>query len=115
MRLLRAMLFVKAAPLAVPVKGTSAFASEFANAGPRDKNGRSLRDLDLERRVFKYPLSYLIYSESFDALPAIVKDRVYQRLREVLTGADTNPEFAHLSSADRTAILEILKDTKAGF
>jgi hypothetical protein len=114
-RLVRAMLFAKAAPLAGPVKGTSAFASEFASAGPRDSKGRSLRDLDLEHRVFKYPLSYLIYSDSFDALPQIVKDRVYQRLREVLTGADPSPDFAQLTEADRRAILEILNDTKPGF
>jgi hypothetical protein len=114
-RLARAMLFVKAAPLPAPVKGTSTFAADFSARGPRDHQGRSLRDLDLERRIFKYPLSYLIYSEGFDALPAVVTDRVYLRLREVLTGKDTSPEYAHLSDEDRKAILEILTDTKPDF
>ena len=113
--LVRAMLFVKEAALAAPLKGTSGFADEFVAKGPRDAKGRSLRDFDLERRVFKYPLSYLIYSESFDALPEPVKNYVYGRLHEILGGNDTSPDFAHLSDADRQAILEILEDTKPDF
>jgi hypothetical protein len=113
--LVRAMLFVKEAPLTAALKGTSGFAEEFVKKGPRDAAGRSLRDFDLERRVFKYPLSYLIYSESFDALPTVVKDYVYGRLHEILGGDDAGPDFAHLSAADREAILEILEDTKPDF
>jgi len=41
------------------VSGTSSFAADFAKAGPHDSRGRSLRDLDLQTRVFKYPFSYL--------------------------------------------------------
>ena len=114
-RLVRGMLFAKEAPLPGAVSGTSPFASEFAKAGPRDRRGRSLRDLDLEHHVFRYPLSYLIYSESFDALPPRVKDYVYRRLREVLSGKDQRPECAHISEADRTAIAEILAETKPDF
>jgi hypothetical protein len=113
--LVRAMLFAKEAPLSGPLKGTSGFAEEFVARGPRDAQGRSLRDFDLERRVFRYPLSYLIYSESFDALPAAVQDYVYRRLREILNGEDRSPDFAHLSAADRQAILGILEDTKPAF
>lgn len=114
-RLVRAMLFVKTAPLAAPIKGTSSFAADFVKQGPHDRQGRSLRDLDLQTRVFRYPLSYLIYSESFDALPEVVKDFVYKRLREVLTGSDTSDDFSHLSGADRAAILDILEQTKPDF
>ena len=114
-RLVKGMLFSRETTLSAPVKGTSDFAAEFVKVGPRDHQGRSLRDLDLTRRVFKYPLSYLIYSESFDALPAVVKNRVYQRLDEVLSGRDQSEEFADLSPADRKAILEILQDTKPDF
>jgi len=114
-RLVRAMLFVKEAPLAQPVSGTSRFAAEFARRGTRDQKGRSLRDLDLTRRLFRYPLSYLIYSESFDAMPAPVRTYVYRRLREVLGGQDDRPEFAHLSPADRDAVREILEETKPEF
>lgn len=111
-KLVAAMLFSGEAKLTDPVAGTSGFAERFAAAGPRDRKGRSLRDLDLRTRLFKYPCSFLIYSEAFDALPATMKERVYRRLREVLTGAETGPAFAHLSADDRRAVLEILVDTK---
>ena len=73
-----------------------------------------MRDLDLKTRLFRYPCSFLIYSKAFDALPAAAKDHLYRRLHEVLTGKDQTKEFAALSRNDRTAILEILRDTKSG-
>jgi hypothetical protein len=73
-----------------------------------------LRQFDLQTRIFKYPCSYLIYSESFDALPRINKDYVYRRLFEVLSGKDQRPEFRNLSPESRRAILEILAETKPG-
>jgi len=108
------LLFSGEAPLAEPVSGTTSFARDFAARGPRDKNGRSLRDFDLKTRLFKYPCSYLIYSSSFDALPEAEKDYIYRRLYEILTGKDTSKDFAHLTPQDRTNILEILRDTKKG-
>ena len=48
-------------------------------------------------------------------MPPSVKSYVYKRLREVLTGEDTRPEFSHLSPDDRTAIREILEDTRPEF
>ena len=110
-QLLKLMLFADEAQLTEPVQGTSNFAVEFASQGPRDRQGRSLRDLDLNRRLLRYPLSYTIYTKSFDAIPARVKQYVYRRLREVLNGRDTSAAFK-LSEADRQAILEILRDTK---
>ena len=110
--LLRYLLFVDETPLTDPVRGTSGYAEQFAARGPRDGKGRSLRDFDLKTRLFRYPCSYLIYSEAFDALPPQVKQYVYRRLREVLTGADQSPEFSHLSAEDRRAIFEILIETK---
>ena len=91
--------------------GTSSFPAEFAARGPFDKQGRSLRQFDLKTRLFKYPCSYLIYSDAFQQLPAEVKDVVLRRMYEVLTGADGAKAFAHLSAADRQAIREILADT----
>jgi len=109
------MLYVDEAPLHDPVKGVSTFASTFPERGPRDKQGRSLRDFDLSKRLFRYPLSYMIYSETFDAMPAQARERVYRKLYEVLSGKDQSPRFAHLSAEDRTAILQILQDTKPSF
>jgi len=113
--LVKTMLFADAAPFKEPIKGTSSFAAEFAQRGPRDHLGRSLRDFDLKTRIFRYPLSYMIYSKSFDQMPANVKAYVYRRLNQVLTGSDRSRDFAHLSSSDRTAILEILRETKPDF
>jgi hypothetical protein len=107
------LLFCGETPLTAPVAGTSGFAEQFASRGPRDARGRSLREFDLTTRLFRYPCSYLIDSESFDALPGEVKAYVYRRLSEILTGEDQGPEFAHLSPEDRRAILEILRDTRA--
>ncbi|HEX4228135.1 MAG TPA: hypothetical protein VHZ07_05660 [Bryobacteraceae bacterium] len=113
-QLVRYLLFTNEVRLAVPVEGTSSFAKDFAARGPRDARGRSLRDFDLQTRIFKYPCSYLIYSEDFDAIPALAKDYIYSRLYEILTGRDNSPEFASLSSEDRNAIFEILVATKPG-
>ena len=113
-QLIRHLLFTNEAKLSAPVVGTSGFAQEFAARGPRDAHGRSLRDFDLEKRIFKYPCSYLIYSADFDAIPKPAKDYIYRRLFEVLSGRDQNADFASLSSEDRRAILEILVATKPG-
>jgi hypothetical protein len=106
------MLFSGEAELADKIQGTSGFAEQFVKQGPRDGRGRSLRDLDLTKRLFAYPCSCLIYSESFDALPDAAKEYVLRRLWDILSGKDQSKEFAHLSAADRRAILEILRATK---
>jgi hypothetical protein len=111
--LVKYMLFSEEAKLTEPLKGTSAFADEFSRCGPRDKQGRSLRDFDSKTRIFKYPCSYLIYSPTFDQLPGEVKEYVYRRLWRVLSGRDGSAEFDHLSDADCRAIREILIDTKS--
>jgi hypothetical protein len=113
-QLVRYLLFTNEVPLQTPIAGTSDFARQFAARGPRDSQGRSLRDFDLQKRIFKYPCSYLIYSEAFDAIPAPAKDYVYRRLFDILSGREQGPEFASLSSQDRRAILEILVATKPG-
>jgi hypothetical protein len=105
------LLFCDEAELTAPIRGTSGFKEEFERRGPRDSQGRSLREFDLATRLFKHPCSYLIYSPSFAALPREVKDYVLHRMHEVLDGQDTTAKFAHLSAADRTAIREILSDT----
>jgi hypothetical protein len=112
--LLRYLLFANEAPFESAVKGDSAFTHEFAAHGPRDPKGRSLRDFDLGSRIFKYPCSYLIYSEAFDNIPEPAKGYVYHRLLEILTGREQSPDFAKLTGEDRRAILEILLATKPG-
>jgi hypothetical protein len=110
--LVKYLLFCDEAPLTSRLAGTSTFFEEFPTRGPRDSQGRSLRDFDLEKRMFRYPCSYLVYSPSFEALPDEAKSRVLERMWQVLTGADRSKPFAHLSDQDRQSVLEILRETK---
>jgi hypothetical protein len=114
-KLLRYLLFSEEFQLTSPIEGTSKFTQKFTSLGPRDSQGRSLRDFDLQTRLFKYPCSYLIYSDSFAALPAVIREHVDRRLVEILSGADESPEFTHLTAFDRQAIREILTETLPGF
>jgi hypothetical protein len=106
------LLFVDEAPIPGKVAGTSGFAAAFAERGPRDTKGRSLRDLKLEGRLMQYPLSYMIYAPIYDALPDAARTKVQARLAAVLTGKDTNPKYAHLTPSLRAAITEIVGETK---
>jgi len=108
------MLFADEARLQGPVAGVSTFTKTFPERGPRDRYGRSLRDFDLQKRLFRYPLSYMVYSEAFDNLPDAVRDRVYRRIYDVLTNRDQSEKFKRLSADDREAVLEILRETKPG-
>ena len=113
--LLQAMMLSGEVKLTSPIDGTSGFSDHFASLGPWDDMGRSLRQFDLTKRLFRYPLSYLIYSDSFQDLPEVARNQVYGRLWDVLGGEDRSEPFAHLSDADRGAILEILEKTEMGF
>ena len=110
--IVNALLFADEAELHQSVKGVSSFTQTFPRRGPRDKQGRSLRDFDLRKRMFRYPLSYMIYSDIFDNMEDTVRTRVYRRLYSILTGQETSPKYARLSAEDRLAILAILRDTK---
>lgn len=117
-KLVEYLLFADEFRLTSSVAGVSEFAAEFSDIGPRDSKGRSLRDFDLQTRMFRYPCSFLIYSEAFDALPEPMLDAVYSRLFAVLndeTEFTADDEFAHLSRSDRMAIREILAETKPEF
>jgi hypothetical protein len=106
------MLFVDEAPIPGPLEGPTAFAKNFSARGPLDRKGRSLYQLDTRQRLLKYPCSYMIYSDTFEALPEAAKSAVYARLWEVLSGNETDKIYDRLTPTDRQAIIEILRDTK---
>jgi hypothetical protein len=108
------MLFVDESPLSGRIRGTSGFTEKFAAEGPRDGHGRSLRQLDLEKRLMRYPCSYMIYTQAFDSLPAEARTAIYQRMWQVLSGEEKSARYARLSLPDRQAIVEILRATKPG-
>lgn len=109
------MLFVGAIRLADPVSGNPGYSASFQARGPFDALRRSLRELDLETRMFRYPFSYLVYSPDFATLPPYVLDYMLIRFSDVLEGRDNSEKYDHLSEADRRAIAEILRDTNPLF
>ena len=114
-RLVRAILFVGEPALRGPVHGPSGFTEEFSALGPTDAQGRSLRDFDLQTRMFRYPLSFLVYSDAFDALPEFARNEIYRQLAAILVAEHPPVEFQHISADDRGAIFEILQATKPEF
>lgn len=105
------LLFTGEAPLAARLEGVSGFAARFAAAGPRDRAGRSLRDFDLESRVFRYPLSYLIHSAQFQRLPGSLRHDVLREILRRLTASPEDPRSAHLTAPVRAAIRDIVRQT----
>jgi len=96
------MSFANEVPLPGPVRGDSGFAAEFATRGLRDSQGRSLRTFDLSSRLFRYPLSYMIYSNAFESLKPEVRDKLYRRLYDLLKAKGRD-------GADAIAILAATK------
>lgn len=119
-RLLRYLVFADEAPLTAPVRGTSSFEEWFGKRGPTDDKGRSLRTFDLKSRLFAHRLSYLIYSEAFDGLPAEVRTRLYERLWRVVQGTEpaeadgdeAEKKWPSYSPEERAAIVQIVRATK---
>jgi hypothetical protein len=105
------MLFVDEAKIPNAIEGSSGFAEKFTAGGPRDPKGRSLRELDLKTRLQKYPLSYMIYSPAFKALPAAPKNLVMDKINRVLSGELPGAKYAHLTPQLRAEIREILNST----
>lgn len=106
------LLMVGEAPPVTPITPRPGFAEHLASRVPKDRRGRSLAQLDLETRLLRYPCSYMVYAEAFDALPREAKDAVYRRLFAMLSDRNREPAYRHLSRSDRRAIREILRDTK---
>jgi hypothetical protein len=114
-QVVRHLLFCDEFRLEPSVSGTSNFAAEFAARGPFDRQGRSLRQFDLQQRLFRYPCSYLIYSGAFRKLPPVTRTAIVQQLKEILLDETPRSGFEHLSAADKKAIHEILQETHPDF
>jgi hypothetical protein len=109
---LESLFFANEVALTDRITGSSGFADNFQDRGPKDNQGRSLRDLNLETRTFEYPLSYLVYSEAIEALPGEVKRYLFDGIRRVLSGELQDDAFSHLDTQTREAIIAILRATK---
>jgi hypothetical protein len=115
-KLVKAMLFHNEAKLVDDIQGSSSYSEDFSTKGIKDKQGRSLRDLDLtsQGRLFLYPCSFLIHSKSFDALPPPLLREVYAQLYDALTSKTPGEAGQQIAAEKRSEILEILRDTKTG-
>jgi len=106
------LLFADEAPLPASLTaGPSPFAAQFAARGPFDRHGRTLRELQLSGRLMRYPLSYMIYSPMYRALPEPLRHLVDQRIEAVLAGQVNDPRFVHFTSDVRAAVAAIRADT----
>ena len=105
------LLFVGEAPLDDAVEGNAGFAEAFTARGPHDRRGRSLRDLGLNGRLMRYPLSYMVYTPMFNGLSPAASAAVIERLAAVLSGGTDAPKYGHLTPADRQAVREIVGET----
>ena len=93
------------------IRSNSSFRSRFEARGPVDSHGRSLREFDLNTRMFRYPISYLVYSSAFQTLPRYAREYVY---RHAMTLAESNSGHAELKQS-RSAAVELLKGTLDDF
>lgn len=118
-QLLRYFVFADEPPLelsrsdANTVLRNSKFAASFVDNGLCDDSGCSLRDLSLEKQVFKYRLSYLIHSRLFQALPDDCRNRLLRKLWVGLTAERPSDDFSHLPEYERRQIVEIVRATVA--
>ena len=97
------LLFVDEPPLPSPVRGVSTFAEVFSAGGLRDRQGRSLREFDLQTRLFRHRCSYMIYSPAFVALPVEARAALYRRMKDIL------------KQRGDSAVMEILDETVPGW
>jgi hypothetical protein len=109
------LLFVREAPLPVPLTPRPGFARHLEATVPKDRHGRSFGQLDAVDRLLRYPCSYMVYSEAFNGLSPAVKDAVYRRMIDRLSESGAHTSDARLSSDDRHAVLEIIRETKPDF
>ena len=109
------LLFRGEAILPSGLEGSPAFQRAFQENARRASTGRSLKDFSLAGQLFQNRCSYLIYSDSFLALPPQLKQRVYARLGEILTARDTETRYSHLGKEERAQIARILRETHPEF
>jgi hypothetical protein len=116
-RIIDALIGIDEAPLPGAIGKRSPFAAAFQAAATRDPKGRSLRDLDLETKLFRYPLSYAIDSIAAKSLPEPLSERVWQRLTDLfcrpLRPDDLAKYGAYIDAEGQTAVREILEASGA--
>ena len=98
-QLVTVMRFADEVALPSPVQGSSGFAASFAAEGPHDGKGRSLREFELRSRLFRHPLSYMIYSQAFADLNPQARMRVLRGLYDALGKARGGAAAINIAAA----------------
>jgi hypothetical protein len=110
-KIVRHMLYCSEEPLTEPISGVDAFIDQFRANRREDAKGRSLKDFNLQTRMFEYRCSYMVYSKAFDDMPDLLKQAVLDKLRNVLEGNGDPDVYGHLDVQEREAIRRILIET----
>ncbi|MBX2850320.1 MAG: hypothetical protein KTR15_01075 [Phycisphaeraceae bacterium] len=110
-RIVKHLLFCEEVALAEPIAGSDLFVEQFQANRKADRHGRSLKDFDLQTKIFKYRCSYMVYSHAYTLMHPLLKEAVSQKLQDVLEGRGDPSVYGHLEAAERQAILEILQET----
>lgn len=105
------LLFKDEAQLPDGIEGAPAFQRVFTANAPRTAGGDSLKDFQLQGRLFKNRCSYLIYSDVFRGLPKPLMKRVCERLSRAIRTADPDPRYSYLGNEERSRIVSILRET----
>ena len=87
------------------------FAAAYAKGRRPDREGRSLRDLDLRNGLFAHRCSPLVHGASFRNLPPELRSMALSRLDAGLRAARPGPDFAHLTDRQRAVLHDILSQT----
>lgn len=112
--IVRYLLFADEVPLPTGgVQPDGAYRTDFLANRRATPDGLSLKDLDLDTRLFKHRCSYMIYSPVFEGLPTVLKTRIYAHLGAALRDETGGDDLADLPATERQAIRRILTATLA--
>ena len=93
------------------VAADSRLKEDFLADRKTNSQGDSLRDLELQKGLFRNRCSYMIYTPLFQRLPDGFKKLIYRRLAKALAPGDGDPEFAYLPEDEKIRIRAILAET----
>lgn len=111
----RYVLFADEVPLPKGgIVGDGTFKKDFLQTRQTSSAGVSLKDFDLQTRLFRYRCSYMIYTDLWDAMPDVLKNRVYAKMLAALSETKSLPEYAYLSVEEKKAIRNVIAETKTG-
>lgn len=109
--LVKQLLFSSELPLKNPIEGGEAFKMHFENFTSNNNFSKSLRILDLKKRIFKHPISFMICSDAYKGLPADVREKVQKKILMITSSDETIEGYEHLDVSNKKFIREILSST----